>query len=200
MASVSDLRTDELVKLVGAKRHAHSPEDIAAAEDELNRRAEVQTTASVRRARTVGRLCAVLGLPLSLFSLLFVASTIGESSAPGDGVIFGNWRVITVAVGAMQFVVGLLLFQGGRRFRRCSERGRRQLLAALRVLQAYVLAFSVLFLLDFALSARDWLGGLFFAVSACASGALYLWLLQLAVRYFQSPVIRRVCAQNSVAA
>ncbi len=179
-----------------------SAEAVSAAEEALSTRAVAHT--GRRSGLGLWSSCwRILQLLRRIAFTVYVAMTVSQPNPPGDGLLFGNWTTLAIVIGLMQFTVGLLLFIGGQRFRKLSDRGRRHILLAIRIVQAYVLGLSVLFVLDFAVEAAkagEWAGAIFIALVACGSGALYLWLLQLAVRYLRSSFVSSLCVHSRVAA
>jgi hypothetical protein len=190
--------TEELLEIVGPARQANLPERVAAAESELRSRTASEEALFGAKARKIGTLCAWLGGLFLAWGIAFVPIGLSFFSEmqPKTGqepFLFRNFNIFFVGVAILEAIAGALLLVGGLKFRRGSDLGRKLILLVLWMTMAYVVLFTV----SWVLSVPSQLGpggfplvmvffGILMAVAWCA-------LLLLPVRYFRSSRVRQLC-------
>jgi len=188
---------EELLRIVGGERDAHSPDEVAEAEAELKERLGASEELFSKRLRRAGSITAALGLLTGIMplwaTLMFVAQ-VGSPPMP----LPNDWRGLaglaaTCAAFALQTVIGFVLFFSGLAFRRRKEWARKTILAIIWIAIAYCLGSVVVW--EIAIPITMGLSGetIGFMIIGPAVTAIWLLILWVPKRYFSSPRVRQAC-------
>lgn len=198
---------EDLLRIVGAERDAHSPDEVAAAEAELKERSEASRTRLLKRMIRAGAITAAVGLLGAIFALFvmsdFIADVLGEKGGLSGlvpawiGGLLGFAAILLAA--ATQVIMGLLLIWAGLAFRKAREWARKVILVIVWIAIAFcivgIVGFEVEVPLTTELDARA-VSLMVFAPAVIAFCLLILWIPQ---RFFSSTEVREACRQGCAA-